>query len=154
MIANSCTNKLKASKGFRETDGVRLFDSEEKVKAFEKGEGDKERVTSEYHNKHSSHSVNSIKERYDRSKPRSRNRDDFRMVRGSHGDRRGSGPRGRGGTHRKSERENESGYISRGKFQEPLSKGKSCDGIISISSTGKYINEADSGKTKSGRFLN
>uniref|UniRef100_A0A1B6CNV0 non-specific serine/threonine protein kinase n=1 Tax=Clastoptera arizonana TaxID=38151 RepID=A0A1B6CNV0_9HEMI len=151
MITNN-TNKLKASKGFKETEGVKLLDSEDKFNSSDKNDSDKDKVViNEYHNKHSPHILNVTKDKFDKSKPRSRNRDDFRIVRGSYADRRGNSCRGRGGSNRRSDRDCESGYISRGKFQESVTKGKSSDAVGNVSSSNKYSNESE-GKAKTGEY--
>lgn len=148
MIANSYTNKLKASRGLKETESVRLFEAEDRGKSSEKGEEDKERTDT---HRSSFQSVSCSRERSDRSKHnRSKHRDDYRMARGGPADRRG-GSRGRGGSHRKSERNGDSGYISRGKFQESMSKGKSCDSMV-ISSGSKYITDAENTKYRPAEY--
>lgn len=148
MIANSYTNKLKASKGLKETESIKLLEPEERTKNSEKSEEDKERTD----NHKSSVQGNSTRERSDRAKHnRSRHRDDYRMARSGPVDRRGGGSRGRGGSHRKSERNSDSGYNSRGKFQESMSKGKSCD-LMVISSGSKYVTDAENTKYRSGKI--
>lgn len=147
MIANSYTNKLKASKGLKETESIRLLEAEDRAKSSEKGEEDKERTDN--HKSSFQGNCNS-RERSDRSKHnRSRHRDDYRMARGGPADRRGIS-RGRGGSQRKPERNSDSGYISRGKFQESMSKGKSSDSMV-ISSCSKYVTDAESTKYRSGK---
>lgn len=147
MIANSYTNKLKASKGLKETESIKLLEPEERTKNLEKSEEDKERTDN---HKSSVQGNSSSRERSDRAKHnRSRHRDDYRMARGGPVDRRG-GSRGRGGSHRKSERNSDSGY-SRGKFQESMSKGKSCDSMV-ISSGSKYVTDAENTKYRSGKI--
>lgn len=48
MIANSWTssNKLKASKGYRDGEGVRLLEADDKIKVSDSNESDKERSSS------------------------------------------------------------------------------------------------------------
>lgn len=153
MIANSWTssNKLKASKGYKDSEGVRLLDVEEKLKISETNEVDKERS---HPLGRSSSSQNLLygreKSDHNKFKPRFRNRDDYRMGRGGLSDRRGSF-RGRGGTYRRSERDVESGYFPRGKFYEPLNKGKTSNSMF-VSSAGKH-NDFDNCKSKSGMLF-
>lgn len=148
MIASSYTNKLKASKSLKETESIKLLEAEDREKSSEKGEEDKERTDN---HKSSFQGNSSSRERSDRSKySRPRHRDDYRMARGGPADRRG-GSRGRGGSHRKSERNSDSGYISRGKFQESMNKGKSSDSMV-ISSGNKYSTDAESTKYRSGKI--
>lgn len=151
MIANSSGNKLKASKGLKESDGVKLLVSEDK-RALDRGEGDKERVSSGENTSGKSSYNNSVVYSRDRSfKPRPRNRDDFRISRIS-AERRGGSSRGRGAPHRKIEKEGDI-YIQRGKFQESLMKGKSSDGLPCMSFNKYSTTDIDGGKSKSGKFL-
>ncbi|KAG8274151.1 hypothetical protein J6590_004167 [Homalodisca vitripennis] len=145
MIANTSGNKLKASKGFRESDGFRLLVSEEKTKV-DRGEGDKDRYSGDIQGK-SSYSTSVVYSRDRALKPRTKHRDDFRFSRGT-SERRGGGSRGRGTTHRKMDKDGEI-FIPRGKFQESLMKGKSSDGVSLCPS--KYNNDTDGGKSKSGK---
>lgn len=148
MLANSSGNKLKASKGFKESDGVKLLVSEDK-RTLDRGEGDKDRASTGENTSSKNSYTSSVVYSRDRSfKPRPRNRDDFRISRGS-AERRGGSSRGRGIPHRKSEKEGEL-YVQRGKFQESLSKGKSSDGLPGMSYSKYNTTDIDGGKSKSG----
>lgn len=149
MIANnSGSNKLKASKGFKDPDGITLLVSDDKSRVLDRGEGDKDKYSGDsLALSRSSYSGSVV---YRSLKPRQRHKDEFRIVRGAT-ERRGGSSRGRGSTFRKVEKEGDV-YIPRSKFQEPLSKGKSADGISSFT-TNKYSTEYDGGKSKSGEVL-
>lgn len=144
MIANNSTNKPKALKGFKESESIKLLVGEDKTGPVEKGEGDKDRHLGDSQSK-GSFSSSVVYSRDRTVKPRSRNRDEFRTVRGTT-ERRGSGTRGRG-AHRKIDKDGEV-FVSRGKFQESM-KGRSNDGVMTISSS-KY--DIEGGKSKSGRL--
>lgn len=149
MIANnSGSNKLKASKGFKDTDGIKLLVGEDKSRVFDRGEGDKDKYSGDSLGVGRSSYSGSVV--YRSLKPRQRQRDDLRIIRGAT-ERRGGSSRGtgRGSTYRKVEKEGDV-YIPRTKFQEPLSKGKSADGILNFSSNSKYGIDFDGGKSKSG----
>ncbi|XP_039285302.1 serine/threonine-protein kinase SMG1-like [Nilaparvata lugens] len=133
MIANSWTggNKLKASKGFRESANSIRCDGDAKESALNDSDKDAE----------SSNSRGSYQNAYKsdyKFKPRIKQRDDFRMGRGANSDRRGGGSsRGRGSGHRKNDRDLEPAYFPRSKFHESLGKNKSCGNLVNVSNSGK-----------------
>ncbi|GLH00101.1 Serine/threonine-protein kinase ATR [Gryllus bimaculatus] len=150
MITNSSGHKLKAFRSTRDFGDVKDSEAENRSKLTDKG-SDKEKLSDTTSDGIGHRASSSIvicqRDRIDnRLKPRPRPRDDFRMARGGV-DRRSTNVRGRGAClPRKGDRDNESGYIPRGKFQESLNKGSSSETVISSSS--KYFNDADN-KTRS-----
>lgn len=158
MITNNFINKLKASKSSRDLEDIREGEGDIKPSHFEKGEGEKDKLTNSSGTSSSHRSplptiVICQREKPDRFKSRPRVRDEFRMARGGPMDRRGSSVRSRGcGMSRKVEREGESNLLSRGKFQESLNKGSS-EGPVSSSSSSKYYSETERSKSRLGMLL-
>lgn len=157
MITNSFINKLKASKSSRDLEDIREGEGYIKPSLFEKGEGEKDKLTNSSGDSASLRSplptiVICQREKSDnRFKSRPRVRDEFRMARGGPMDRRGSSVRSRGcGISRKVEREGESNLLSRGKFQESLNKGNS-DSLVSSS---KYYSDVERSKNRLGMLFN
>jgi hypothetical protein len=159
MITNSSINKLKASKSSRDLEDIRESEGHNKYSPAEKGEGEKDKLTSISGDSASVRTplptiVICQRERPDnRLKSRPRVRDEFRMARGGPMDRRGSSVRSRGGgISRKVEREGESNVLSRGKFQESLNKGNA-DTAVSSPSSSKYYNDTERSKSRLGMLF-
>ncbi|KAL1129070.1 hypothetical protein AAG570_013602 [Ranatra chinensis] len=145
MLTNSSSEGLKSLKDLRDTNSKNISESENS-KQSEKGE---EKFRGWIHPKEHIKSIVVTRKADPRLKTRPKYRDDYGAgrCRSYADDKRGSF-RGRGGGSRRNDRYEEDGYVSRQRFQEPLSKLKSSDGITV--SSGKYYSGNDGHNNKGG----